>query len=123
MHHQVSVGIVNRRADLANQCHPLGNAEALRLAVFVDVAAIDPFHDQVRCAGRRGATIVDVGDSRMLQERQDSALRAEATGDFLTLGARRDHLDRDIAPEGLVRPVGRRRPHPFLRGRFSPRIS
>jgi hypothetical protein len=52
------------------------------IAVLVDGDATDQFHDEVGPAGVGGAGVQDLGDVRVIHQRQSQALGLEARDDL-----------------------------------------
>ena len=102
MDDQVLVGVLDRRADLAEEVQPRGGVQALRVAVVDDRLALDVLHHEVGQAVRRRAAVEQAGDVRVLEAGEDLPLVPEAPHDRLGVHAALEHLDRDALLELVV---------------------
>ena len=106
MDHAVLVGVVHRGADVSEQAEACGETELPAGDVAGDGLAVHELHGQPRLAGRQGAAIEQAHDVRMLQARQDRALRAKATSGVAVEERDARQLDRGLLGETPVRPLG-----------------
>src|SRR5579883_3215315 len=99
MYDQVAMGEGDRITDLQKELKPGANGQTASVAVLVEVLAIDVLHDEIGCAFFVYATVEQAGDIRVLQRRQDLALRAEAGFEMAAAEHGVDGFDRDFVFE------------------------
>ena len=80
-----------------NKLEPLVGGELVLVAVIGDPHAAHQFHHEVGPAGLGRAGVEDLGDVRMIHQRQRLALGLEAGDDLLGVHAQLDDLERDPA--------------------------
>ena len=94
-------GVLHRLADRHEQLQPLAGRQAVVVAVLGDRDALDQLHDEERAAvlGRPG--VEDLGDVRVVHQRQRLPLRLEARHHLPAVHPRLDELDGDQALDRL----------------------
>ena len=95
------VGVLDRLADRHEQLQPLARRQVVVVTVLGDRHAVDQLHDEVGPARFRGPGVEDAGDVDMVHHRQGLALGLEAGDDLAAVHAGLDHLERDLALDGL----------------------
>lgn len=96
------MGIRHRIAHLDEQLQTLFEGGPRGRAVGLDRATLHIFHDHVGTPVGRDATVVETGDTGMLERRQDLPLRLEPLQ--LGSGLRLQKLDGDMLVEVTLRP-------------------
>ena len=97
------VRVLNRRADELEQVEAVADAEPVRVAVFGERHAFDQFHDEKRRSRFRRARVQQLGDVRMIHERNRLPFRLESRQDQPRRSQLAvDQLDRDPALHGLA---------------------
>ena len=71
------VGVLHGRADLAEERQPFREAEPVLVAILGERDALDQFHHEERPAGLGRAGVEDLGDVRVVHQRQGLPLRLE----------------------------------------------
>ena len=82
MDNALLMGVLDGLAYLDEQLEPLAGAEPLLVAVLGDRHTANQLHHKIRTSLLRGTAIEDLGDMRMLHQRQGLTLRLEAGDDF-----------------------------------------
>jgi hypothetical protein len=100
---QPLVCVLDRRAHLQEQPHPLIDIEVLAIAVRVDRLAGDELHDEVRQPRLGRAAVQQPRDIRMIEAREDLALVAESLHDVRRVVARSDQLDGNLLLVRVIR--------------------
>ena len=95
------VGVLHGLADLHEQVQPLGDRQAVLVAIVGDRDAADQLHDEVGPAGLGGAGVEHPGDVGVVHQRQRLPLGLEPGDDLLRVHARLDDLQRHLAAHGL----------------------
>ena len=94
------MGVLHAVADLDEELEPLVGGKLVGVAVLGDGNARHVLHDEVGPALGRASPVEDLGDGRMVHERQGLALDFEAGHHLLGVHARLDDLDGHLAPDG-----------------------
>ena len=100
------VGVRDRFAHRQEQPQAFAQAEAQRIAVRAQVAAVDVFEREERLAVRAGAAVEQARDVGMLEAGEDLALGAEALGEMLHARPRPHQLQRRALLETAVHALG-----------------
>ena len=95
------VRVLHRRADLAEQGQPLGEAQPVLVAVVGQRDALDQLHDEEGAAGVGGAGVEDLGDVGVVHQGQGLPLGLEPGQDGPRVHAGLDELQRHLALDGL----------------------
>ncbi len=112
VHHASAVGDLQRLADWNQQRQASLQAQLPIVAIPGNRRAVDPLHDHLRCAVRRGPAIDDPGDAGVVERSQDAAPGLEARDIAAAERAAVEQLDRDPLVVGSVDPpVAIDRPH------------
>src|SRR5437016_564962 len=113
MDHQILMGVLQCRADLAKQHQALSSREPLGVAVLIDGAALDVLHHEIwKTIGSRAA-FEQTRDVWMFQIGEDLPLHHEPTQDDVRVHAAVDELDGDLLAILIVSPNGKKdRAHP-----------
>ena len=82
---------------------PQALAKALRADVLIQPLPPYEPHDIEGAAVGQPARVVDRHDARMLERRQDPCLAFEPMGTVVMFEFRRQHLERDVAPQQAIR--------------------
>ncbi len=106
VHHQVLVGVGDRRADVDEELQPFLERQLVLLAVGVERQAVDVLEHEVGAAVGGGAAFEKPGDVGMVEAGEDLPLGEEALVDDRQVLAGADDLDRHLALEFLVAPLG-----------------
>ena len=106
VHDQVLMRVVDRRADRLEQPQPVGDREALPIAVVVEADAVDVFHDEVGHAFLRRAAVEELRDVRMVEIGQYLALALQSEFGLGVDEPVAPELDRDLLVELVVRAAG-----------------
>ena len=94
------VGVLHAGTDLAEELDPVGDREAVVVAILRDGKALDVFHHEVGLALFVGAGIQDAGDGGMVHHGQGLALGGEPAEHVPGVHARLDQLQGDQAVDG-----------------------
>ena len=105
VHDQAAVRVTHCVAHLEEELQPGVHREAPRVAVLVDRHALDVLHHQIGQALGGGAAVEQAGDVRVLEPRQDLALRAELPH-ALGIEPAAHHFDGDLLQELVVVALG-----------------
>ena len=92
---EVLVGVVDGRADVAEDTEAIFGGKFLLVAEGVDGVAFDVLHDEVRTAIRGGAAIEEPGDVGVVEGGDDLSFAAEALDDAFLLHAEADDFEGD----------------------------
>jgi len=95
--HRFLVRVLHPRADLQEQLQTLAVGQPVPVAVLGDRDTLDVLHHEVRPAVRRRARVEDLGDRRVVHQRQRLPLGLEAGHDLFRVHPLLDHLERDLA--------------------------
>jgi hypothetical protein len=96
------VRVLDRLADLHEQRQARAPVERVLVAEARERSAVHVLHHEVRPALFGGARVQHARDARMAHERERLPLRLEARADLLAVQAELDHLQGDLAAEGLL---------------------
>ena len=107
MHDEVLVGVLDRRADLAEEAQALVDREAAAVAVLDQRLALDVLHDEVGLAAIRRAAVEEARDVGMLEGGRDLALAAKSLAREVARHAGPDELDRHLLLELVVGAPGK----------------
>jgi hypothetical protein len=95
------MGVLHGLADLDEEPEPIGNGELGLVAVVGNRDAADQLHHEVGAARIRGAGVEDLGDVRVIHQREGLPLGLEPGDHLAGVHARLDDLQRDLAADGL----------------------
>ena len=96
------VRVLHSFADLDEEFHPLSRVQLVPVAVSSNGRARDVLHGEVGPSLGRGAGIENLGDRRMIHQRQCLPLRLETRHHFARIHACLDQLDGDPAAHRLL---------------------
>ena len=94
--------VLNRLANLNKQVQPFASRQVVLVTVVGDFDAAHQFHDEVGTARVRRAGLQDLGNIRMIHQRQRLALSFEAGDDLLGVHAQLDDLEGDHPPDRFL---------------------
>ncbi len=103
---QVSVRILHRAAHRGKQLEPARNGETVRVAIGVEVLAIDVLHHEVGQTFFGCSAIQQRGDVRMRERGENLPLVAKARDDEFRAHPALDDLDRNLLVVRLVHAFG-----------------
>ena len=106
MQYQVRVRILHRRQHLLEELDALADRELLSIAIERDRLASDILEREIRLAVVGEAGVVEPGDVRVGERRQDLALAGEAFDERLPRGGEDWQLERDLALEQSIGALG-----------------
>jgi len=89
-------------ADLNEQLQAFLGREVVPIAVIGDANSPNQFHDEVRAAGFRCAAVVDLGDVRVVHQRQGLPFGFEAGDDFTRVHAQLDDFEGHATPDRFL---------------------
>jgi len=89
------VRVLNRFARLREEPQPIGDVQAVAIAVLRDRHARDVLHDEVGAAVGRRPRVVHRSDVRMVHQRESLALGFEPRDDLARVHPELDQLERD----------------------------
>ena len=93
--------MLNAFAHLHEEREAIGDRHLVTFAIGRDRFAADVLHDEIRPAVRCGAGIENASDGRVSHHRQRLALGVETHHDFRRVHSGLDHLERNLAADGL----------------------
>ena len=96
------VRVLHGAADLHEQLQPLARRQLVSVAELGDRHAVHQLHHEVRPARVGGAGVEHLGDVLVVHQRQRLALGLEAGDHLARVDARLDHLERDLAADGVL---------------------
>ena len=96
------VGVLDGVAKLNKESKAFLERELVRLAVLRDPNSANQFHHEIWAASHGRPAVQHACNARMIHERERLAFRFESGNDALGIHAQFDHLDRDMAPNGLA---------------------
>jgi hypothetical protein len=89
-------------ADQDEEFHSLPQSEPVLVAIGHDWHPCDILHDEVRPSLGRGTGFEDLGDGRVVHQRQRLAFGLKAGHDFARVHAGFDQLDGDAPPHRVL---------------------
>src|SRR5512140_1516863 len=101
MNNALLVGVLDGVAKLDKKGKALLERELIRLAVLCNPNSADQLHHEKRATGSSCSTIEHAGNARMIHQRERLTFRLESGNDAPGVHAQLDHLDRNLAPNGL----------------------
>ena len=101
MNDALLVRMLDSLADLREQLQAVAEAKFLLVAIIRDARSGDQFHDEVRPARFRRASIQHLGNVRMIHPGQGLSLGFEAGDDIASVQTGLDHFECDSPPDRL----------------------
>ena len=90
---QILVGEFDSVADLQHQVDALGKRRVRRFEPAAQADAINEFHDEIGCAARQFAAVVELRDVWMMEAREDAPFAPKTLDELRRGKARLDDLD------------------------------
>src|SRR5205814_9816419 len=97
MDDQMLVGVMHRRADLAEELEPGRGGKVAAIAIFVDPKTLDILHNEKRNTVLGNSTAVEVGDVWIIQTCEDMLFVAKSRHDVVCAHRGTDKFQRNLS--------------------------